>query len=238
MDVRLFEKPIKIAIAGASGGIGGALCRLCQASEQVETIYALSRQPIAGEKIQHFKIDYDDLSTFEQLSEIDSIDVLVIATGALTSLSGPEKRIEQVSEDELSGLYRINAMGPILLAKALHHAFPKHEQSVCMVLSARVGSISDNKLGGWYSYRASKAALNMLFRSYSIEVGRNTGLLVSMYHPGTVETNGFKDYQAHMDPSHIKQPDTVAKDIWKHLSTLTKDNSGKLIDYNGEIIPF
>ena len=234
-----FKGPIKIAIAGASGGIGGALCQLCQESDQVETIYALSRRPVVGDKIQHLRLDYDDLTSLEGLSVIESIDILVIATGVLTlHENGPEKRIEQVSAAELSSLYHTNAMGPVLLAKALHHALAKKDHSVCLVLSARVGSVADNRLGGWYSYRASKAALNMLFRSYSIEVARNSGLQASLYHPGTVSTSGFKDYQSHLDPSHIKQPMQSAKEIWKRLASIDSSDSGQLVDYKGDIIPF
>lgn len=235
----IFQKPIRIAIAGASGGIGGALCELCQQSEQVETIYALSRQPVAGDKIQHFTLDYNNLESLDHLANIESIDILVIATGVLTlQSSGPEKRIDHVSEAELSNLYHTNALGPILLARSLHRALAKKETSICMVMSARVGSIADNRLGGWYAYRASKAALNMLFKSYSIEVARQSGLIVSLYHPGTVSTNGFKDYQTHMDPSHIKQPRQVAEDIWRQLGLVNTKESGTLIDYNGDIIPF
>ncbi len=212
---------------------------MCQESDQIETIYALSRKPVVGNKIQHITLDYDDLATLEGLSVIDSIDILVIATGILTlQVRGPEKRIEQLSEAELSGLYHTNAMGPILLAKALKPALAKKDYSLCLALSARVGSISDNHLGGWYSYRASKAALNMLFRGYSIEVARNSGLLVSLYHPGTVSTSGFKEYQSHLDPSQIKQPMQSAKEIWKRLFTIDRRDSGQLVDYAGEIIPF
>lgn len=235
---KLFHKPIRIAIAGATGGIGGALTKLCQESDDIEKIYALARQPIEGNKIEYHRLDYDDMTSLEGLSAIERIDALVIATGRLTTnINGPEKCIEQVSEEELQNLYRINAMGPILLAKALHHALVRKEPTVCLVLSARVGSISDNHLGGWYSYRASKAALNMLFRSYSIEAARNKGLLVSLYHPGTVGTDGFKAYQNNVDPSHIKKPEEVANDILRRVLT-QPDQSGQLIDYNGEVIQF
>ena len=235
----IFQKPTRIAIAGASGGIGGALTKLCQERDEVETIYALARKPMEGHKIEYHRLDYDDIDTFEALSAIDSIDVLVIATGTLTtSASGPEKRIEQVGHDELQNLYRINAQGPILLAKALHHALVRKEPTVCLALSARVGSISDNHLGGWYSYRASKAALNMLFRSYSIEAGRSSELMVSLYHPGTVGTDGFKAYQKNIEPSHIKEPKEVAEDILNRVLTMQQALSGQLIDYSGEVIPF
>jgi len=231
-------RSMKVAIAGASGGIGGALLRLCQNDSSIETIYALSRQPVSGAKVQYFKIDYDDLSTFEHLSTIESIDALVIATGALTSISGPEKRIEQVGLEELSSLYRINAMGPILLTKALHHAFSKHKRSVCIALSAKVGSISDNYLGGWYSYRASKAALNMLFRSYAIEVSRTSKCIVSLYHPGTVATERFSLFQQHMDQSKIKTPEDVATALLQHINQMTEAHRGKLFDYTNQVIPF
>ena len=235
----LFQKPVKIAIAGASGGIGSALLRKCQESENIEKIYALSRQKVSGDKVQHFSIDYNDIATLDNLSAIESIDVLVIATGALTHREdGPEKRIEQVSKEELLDLYHTNAMGPILLARALHHAFPRQDRSVCVALSARVGSISDNKLGGWYSYRASKAALNMLFHSYAIEAVRNSQSIVSLYHPGTVETRGFRDYQSHMDKSKIFQPEIAAEYLFKHIISTTSQHNGLFIDYKGDLIPF
>jgi NAD(P)-dependent dehydrogenase (short-subunit alcohol dehydrogenase family) len=239
MDFSMFDKPINIAIAGATGGIGGALLKACEADQNVSKIYALSRQKVEGNKVMHFAIDYHNPSTFEQLTAIESLDVLIIATGALTQQdSGPEKRIEQVCAKELANLYQINAMGPILLVKALHHAFSKSQRSLIVALSARVGSISDNHLGGWYSYRASKASLNMLFRSYAIEVSRVNKCIATLYHPGTVSTKNFSVYQKHMDPSKIKDPAIAAEELIKHINNISENHSGRLYDYSNEEILF
>jgi NAD(P)-dependent dehydrogenase (short-subunit alcohol dehydrogenase family) len=135
-------------------------------------------------------------------------------------------------------LFHTNALGPILLAKALRQAFPKESRSFCVALSARLGSVSDNKLGGWYSYRASKAALNMLFHSYAIEVARTSQCIVSLYHPGTVATNGFGDYQTHVNNSMIIVPDRAAEGLWRYIMSATSLQSGKLIDYRGDNISF
>lgn len=234
------SKPLHIVIAGANGGIGGALVKYCQQRSDVAQIYALSRQVVSGDKVIHLPLDYDNPDRLDDIAKsIPELDILIIATGALTHReSGPEKRISDVSIPELSGLYQVNAMGPIMLARALAPLFPKHTPSVCLAISARVGSISDNHLGGWYAYRASKAGLNMLFRSLAIELKRTTECCVSLYHPGTVSSPGFAPYQTHTDPSHIKSPETAASELWQHMMNLSQDHSGKLMDYQGKDITF
>lgn len=132
--------------------------------------------------------------------------------------------------------YRINAVGPALIAKHFLPLMPRNRRTYFAVVSARVGSISDNRLGGWHSYRASKAALNMLVRNLAIEWQRkNPNSIIVSIHPGTVETRLSAPFQG--NPAHPRfAPETAAKQIISTLEGLTPEHSGQLVSYDGRVI--
>jgi NAD(P)-dependent dehydrogenase (short-subunit alcohol dehydrogenase family) len=147
----------------------------------------------------------------------------------------PEKRLEDLNADQLSELIQINAVGPALTIKYFSKLLDP-QNSVMATLSAKVGSIEDNRLGGWYSYRASKAALNMLIKTAAIELARtkpNTALIA--LHPGTVNSNLSKPFKG----EQIGRPSLdAASDMLKVIESLSKEDSGSFISYSGERLPW
>ena len=180
----------RAVVIGASGAIGGALVAALQADPRCGAVSGLSRSgggPQGG-------VDLQDEATLaaaaQALRAQGSVHLVVCATGAL-QVAGrpPEKRLADLEPATLALAHAVNAIGPALVIKHFHGLLPLKGRSLMAVLSARVGSIGDNRLGGWYSYRASKAALNMLLRTAAIEVARQRPLAVlAALHPGTVRS--------------------------------------------------
>lgn len=213
-------------ILGATGGIGRAVVGALQADGVKVT--ALSRS--TGLDIT------DEDSIAATLDGLSPFDLVFVATGALTSTRAvPEKSLRDFSADEAVAQFRLNAVGPALVLKHLRQTLPRTERSVFAVLSARVGSIGDNGLGGWYSYRTSKAALNALIHGAAVELKRShrQAILVAL-HPGTVATEFTESY-----PDHDKvTPDMAARQLLKVIEALTPAQSGGFFDYAGKEIPW
>ena len=232
------------AVFGASGGIGKALVEGLAAGG-VSKIHTGSRSGAApeGDGIIPFRFDYDDPASIADAVEgmRESPPTLVIvATGVLTldDGSGPEKSLKQIDAETMARTLMLNTVGPALVAKHMLPLFPRNRRSVFAALSARVGSISDNRLGGWHSYRASKAALNMLIRNYAIELGRtHEQATVVGLHPGTVDTRLSEPFQGNVPESQLFTPERSANHLLDVISALTPTDSGKCFDWKGEEIP-
>jgi Dehydrogenases with different specificities (related to short-chain alcohol dehydrogenases) len=182
----------KIAIFGANGSIGQALCAHYQKQSDV---YAFTRNDFDIYESGLVKIlldDFNEDSVFQAANKFDNdfFDKIIVSIGILHNESFmPEKRIEEVSSDQFLETIRINTLIPTLIARSFYKKLKKNDKSTLAFLSARVGSITDNRSGGWYSYRASKAALNMVIKNLSIELRRyNKELVVIGLHPGTVDS--------------------------------------------------
>lgn len=216
-------------IIGASGGIGGAIATALR-GRGVEVV-GLSRS-VDGLDIT------DEASILRCLEPLDGpFDLVVIATGTL-QIDGaqPEKSLDSLTAEALIDQFRVNAVGPALVVKHLRPLLPRKGRAVIAVLSARVGSIGDNRLGGWYGYRAAKAALNQLIHGASIELTRKfMGLICVCLHPGTVETGFTKDYQ----DRHATVPaDHAAQRLLQVIDGLTPEVNGRFLDYAGKDIPW
>ena len=214
-------------VIGASGGIGGALADALE--EEGEAVVRLSRP----------ELDLlDEATIFAAAERVRSPSLVVVATGLLhEGEHGPERAIRELDAAWLARQYAVNAIGPALVAKHFLPVMPKTGKSIFAVLSARVGSISDNKLGGWYGYRASKAALNQLVRTLAIEDKRRNdrGVVVAL-HPGTVDTRLSKPFQS--SGRDLFQPDRAAVQLLDVLDGLKPQDSGKLFGWDGaEIVP-
>ena len=174
------------------------------------------------------------------LTAAPHIDRVIVTAGVLHNGEiEPEKRVGALETEAMLHLYQVNAMGPVLFLKSLWPALRRAHPVTAASLSARVGSISDNRLGGWYSYRASKAALNQYMRTLSIELARyNDQAKIVTLHPGTVETNLSQPYRSQIAKGQLKSAAESADQLWAVLDRLSAGDSGGFFAYDGKPIDF
>ena len=221
-------------IIGSSGGLGSALADALERKPGVD-VHRLTRQG-------HPQIDLTDESTIADVANHlkaagCSPDLIIVASGLLhRDGKGPEKSLNEIDADWMIENFKVNAVGPALIAKHFLPLMPRDRRTCFAALSARVGSISDNKLGGWHSYRASKAALNMLIRNLAIEWQRkNPQSIVVGLHPGTVETALSAPFKGNPATERFA-PDKAAEQLLTTLEALKPEQSGELIAYDGQMI--
>lgn len=235
------SKSLTIAIIGANGGIGNALCQYLAQQENVREIIAITRHPFEMDtsKIMNVVVDYCDESSIVTVAKMRRWDLVIDAIGMLSSDEvRPEKSFKQLKLENLQQIFQVNTFYPALLAKHFLPQLKKNEKSVMVFLSARVGSISDNKQGGWYAYRASKAALNMLIKNFAIELKwSNRNAIVIGYQPGTVDTALSKDFQTRVPKGKLFSPQQAAGYLVDVINGLSVADSGELLDWSGNHIP-
>ena len=231
-----------IIIAGSTGAIGREFTRFYSDDSNVEKIVTLSRKKIDSghKKIQSIEVDYSNEKSFENLekiSELEFISTIIIATGMLhRDKIKPEKSIDDINSESLEKVFQINVYGPILLVKKLLPLIKKSQGVKVVFLTARVGSISDNELGGWYSYRSSKSALNMMIKNLSIELQRaNKENIVIGIHPGTVKSALSEPFLRHVKHS-IFSPRESVELMTQVINKISQKDSGKCFDFSGNII--
>ena len=232
-----------IIIAGSSGSIGGEFTKQYTDDPNVEKVVTLSRNVnnLNHEKIQAIKIDYSNEATFKNLDEIsklDSISKVIIATGILhTDQIKPEKSIDSIAAEDMKQVFQVNVFGPILLVKKLIPLIKKSKGVKIVFLTARVGSISDNTLGGWYSYRSSKTALNQIVKNFSIELKRtNKNAIALALQPGTVESKFSEPFKKNVSKNKLFTPDYSVELLSQVIEGSSANESGSLLSYDGEII--
>lgn len=212
-------------IIGASGGIGTAVAQALQARSVDVT--ALSRRT-------HGLDVTDEDSISAVLGALaPGFDLVLVATGALViDGAAPEKTLRRVTAQAMADQFALNCIGPSLVLKHSLRLLPRDRRAVFAALSARVGSIGDNALGGWYSYRTAKAALNQMIHTGAIELGRSHRHAVCVaLHPGTVATEFTADYAA----SHKTVPaDQAAQNLLRVIAGLTADDTGGFFDWQGK----
>ncbi len=208
-------------VIGASGGIGAAL------ADRLARDYNVIR---LGRRTDGLDVT-DDASVARLMRDLPTISVAMVATGILAPEGhGPEKTLDAINPEAMAKVLAVNTIGPALVLK--HLAPHLATDARVGVLTARVGSIRDNRMGGWYSYRASKAAANQIVHGAAIEIGRKRkGAVVVALHPGTVETSFTEGYKA----SKVSA-DNAAANLITVLSDLTPAQSGGFFDYAGEPI--
>ena len=229
-----------IIIAGSSGAIGGEFTKKYTNDLNVEKVVTLSRNVNNHnhKKIQSIKIDYNNEETFKNLDEIsqlDSISKVIIATGILhTDELKPEKSIDSIDGESMKKVFQVNVFGPILLVKTLLPLIKKSKGVKIVFLTARVGSVSDNELGGWHSYRSSKTALNMMIKNLSIELKRlNKEHVVIGIHPGTVKSHLSEPFLRHVKHDVFSPKESVGF-MTKVINEITHMDSGKCFDFSGK----
>ncbi|WP_294036548.1 SDR family NAD(P)-dependent oxidoreductase [Sphingopyxis sp.] len=234
-------------VIGSGGGIGAALVDQLVVSGRFDRIYAGSRRPEASNdpSVKRLTTDILDDNTLaeagRQIANEGALDLLIVATGLLhrgTDIR-PEKSLRQLDASVMAEVFAINSVGPALVAKHFLPLLARRQRAVAIFLSARVGSIADNRLGGWHSYRASKAALNALVRCFAIELGRsNPEAIVAALHPGTVDTPLSEPFQARVAESSLFSADKSAMHIMAVFDQLSSRDSGGFYGWDGRPIPY
>jgi NAD(P)-dependent dehydrogenase (short-subunit alcohol dehydrogenase family) len=234
-----------VAVIGSSGAIGNAISKILKDDETVNSIYNFSRSTSSNtsekENSIYINIESED-SIKEAVQKIPQdlkFDLIFVATGILHNddLVYPEKSIRDISADKLKKVLMVNTVGPTLIGKYFIPFLNKDNKNVFAFLSARVGSISENKLGGWYSYRASKTALNQIVKNFSIEIKRsNPNSIFTVLQPGTVKSNLSKPFEKNVQPDQLFSPDYSAQRMLDVIDRLTPDDSGKFYAWNGDEI--
>ncbi len=231
-------------VIGANGGIGAALVSALAASGRYDRVIAAARRaPDAlppGVEYQPVDIAVP-ASIAAAAARIDTPLIrVVVATGTLhDDDAGPERSLRDLDADRLARLFAINTIGPALVLKHFAPLLARDTPSAIACLSARVGSIADNRLGGWYGYRASKAALNQIVRTAAIELARSRPQAVCVaLHPGTVDTRLSKPFQRGVPPEKLFTPAYSAERLLAVLDALTPAQSGRIFAWDGaEITP-
>lgn len=224
-----FPKPLESVVLGAAGGIGAAI------AERLEGFGPVRRLSRAD----GFDLT-DEASIAAAAGQVGEPRLVVIATGHLHGRGvEPEKRLADLAPDRLAYSFAVNAIGPALAIKHFAPRLPRTGKTVIAVLSARVGSISDNRLGGWYGYRASKAALNQFVRTASIELAvRRPDLACVALHPGTVDTGLSAPFQKGVAPERLFAPDLAADQLLRVIDGLSRADTGRFLAWDGQEVPF
>ena len=226
----MYEYSGRALVFGASGGIGQAFSRFLENKLGSENVVKISRS------FDGFEISNEE-KIFKLSESIEgSFNLIINATGVLqTTEEGPEKTINVVKQKSMIDMMTINAIGPALLLKNFSKKLDKTKFSVFVNLSARVGSITDNRLGGWISYRSSKAALNQIIKTSSIEINRrNKNAICVGLHPGTVKTRFTEKFQ---NTTETISPDKSVKMMMNVVENLSVDDNGYCFAYDGKVIP-
>ena len=234
-------KPLALVI-GAGGGLGAALVQVLSIPGEhgIDSVLSLGRatQPA---------IDYSDEASLQNAAawvaaqcqmQVAELRLLIVASGFLHGAAGqPERSWAHLDADYLRQVFLVNTIGPALVMKHFLPLLPRQGRCVAGFVSAKVGSIGDNALGGWYGYRAAKAALNQLVKTAAIELKRrNPDALCVALHPGTVDTALSKPFAK--TGLKLRSPDVAAKELLSVLAGLEPQQTGSLVDYQGNTLPW
>ncbi|MFN3613930.1 MAG: SDR family NAD(P)-dependent oxidoreductase [Rubrimonas sp.] len=227
-----FRQGARAAVIGASGGIGGAIVDLLRADPGFSEVLGFSRRGTPPLDVT------DEASIAAAAAGAGELDLVFVATGLLHDGDfRPEKDMRALDRDRLLRSFAVNAVGPALAAKHFLPLMPRGRRAVFACLSARVGSISDNRIGGWHGYRASKAALNMLIRNLAIETARKRPehILLAL-QPGTVDTGLSRPFSA--SAPRLMSPAESAAALLRVAAAAEPGWSGGLYDWRGERLPW
>jgi NAD(P)-dependent dehydrogenase (short-subunit alcohol dehydrogenase family) len=226
---------LRAVVIGSSGGIGSALVAAL-AHSGVE-VHALSRSG-GSEPPLDLTSQTSIAEAATRIGQSGPVDLVIVATGLLHSAGiKPEKSWRGLEAGTLAQYFAVNAIGPALVAKHFLPLLSREGRSAFAALSARVGSIGDNRLGGWHGYRASKAALNMLVKTLAIELARTRPEAICVaLHPGTVDTDLSRPFQQSVAPDKLFTPEVAAAHLLTVLERLTPEDSGGCFAWDGRRI--
>jgi NAD(P)-dependent dehydrogenase (short-subunit alcohol dehydrogenase family) len=236
-----------VVVIGASGGIGAALTEQLANDSRVAVVHALARADLEhpSPSVKNGHIDITDEQSIQAAAAgcaaPAGVDLVIVATGVLHR-SGevrPEKRMLELDARVMGEVFAINAIAPALIGKHFLPLMGRGRKTVFAALSARVGSISDNRLGGWLSYRASKAALNMLLKTLAIEQSRTRpDSLVVGLHPGTVDTDLSRPFQQNVPGDKLFTPAFAAGCLLRVIDGLSGPDNGGIFAWDGKSIDY
>lgn len=243
-------------IVGASQGIGLGFVKSLLQDNSIAKIYATYRNADSATELISLQSEYSqklvclsmDIIQESQISaavekigaEIDKLHLVINCVGILhQGEMQPEKSLRQINPDNLIRYFQVNSIGGVLLAKHLQPLFKHQEKNVFACISAKIGSIGDNRLGGWYGYRASKAALNMFMRTTAIEYSRRCPrTIVVTLHPGTTDTNLSQPFQRNVPPEKLFPVERTVKQLLSVITNLKPEDSGEFFSWDGSPLPW
>ncbi len=248
--------PVNALIVGASQGIGLGFVKNLLQDRRIVKIYATSRQPKSALELIALADEYperliclemditDELQIIEAVqkihTQVDKLHLVVNCVGILhEDTLQPEKSLRQINSENLLRYFQINSIGAVLLVKHVLPLFRHKERSVFATISAKLGSIGDNQLGGWYGYRASKAALNMLMRTAAIEYKRSCpkALIVTL-HPGTTDTRLSRPFQGNVPAEKLFSVERTVSQLLAVIEQLQEGDSGQFFSWDGSRLPW
>ncbi|MBD2498007.1 SDR family NAD(P)-dependent oxidoreductase [Nostoc sp. FACHB-280] len=245
-----------VIIIGASQGIGLGFVKQLIQDIRINKIYATYRQEETAQELLELTDEYPDKLTSLQMDITDELQIITVVKNISTQINKlhlvincvgllhegdlqPEKSLKHINPENLLRYFQINSIGAVLLAKHLLPLFRHQEPSVFASISAKVGSIGDNQLGGWYGYRASKAALNMLMRTTAIEYGRSCPqTLVVTLHPGTTDTRLSRPFQRSVPPEKLFSVERTVSQLLTVIEKLEPGDNGQFFSWDGSKLPW
>jgi NAD(P)-dependent dehydrogenase (short-subunit alcohol dehydrogenase family) len=242
-----FPHTLNVVVVGASGDIGSEFVRQLSQDDRVARIHALARNPVndPAAKVFNEHIDICDEDSVDaaaaEVTAAGKLDLVIVATGILHRGEAirPEKSLRDIDAGAMMDVIRVNAIGPALIAKAFLPHMRPGSKSVFAALSARVGSIGDNRLGGWVSYRSSKTALNMILKTLSIEHARRfPESVIAGLHPGTVDTQLSAPFQRRVPEGKLFTASKSVQHMLSVIDRLAPADSGKVFAWDGSPIEY
>jgi NAD(P)-dependent dehydrogenase (short-subunit alcohol dehydrogenase family) len=245
MSLSSLRDGYRAMVFGASGGIGAAIAHVLTEDPRCAHVHAGARSALeVADNVSAFSFELTDEATIakaaDQIGAQGPIDLVIVATGVLHGAGlQPEKAMRALDAAALSRSFAINAIGPALIAKHFLPLMPRDRKSVFAALSARVGSIGDNRSGGWHAYRASKAALNQLIRTCAIELAaRNKHAVCVTLHPGTVDTTMSQPFSASVATGTLFTPEVSARHLLQVMDGLSPVDTAGFFAWDGKAIPY
>jgi NAD(P)-dependent dehydrogenase (short-subunit alcohol dehydrogenase family) len=244
------DMSLNVLVIGASRGIGLEFVRQLLADGRVQHLYATYRDAdspllqIADGRLHCLAVDITSEAQIAAAAQaIQLTGKLHYAINCVGILHDdqlqPEKSLRHIETDRLLQYFQVNSIGAVLWAKHLQPLLKHDEKSVFASVSAKVGSIGDNQLGGWYGYRASKAALNMLMRNVSIEYRRTCPqAIVVLLHPGTTDTDLSKPFQGNVPAGKLFTVERTVRQLLMVITQLQSSDSGKFFNWDGTVLPW
>lgn len=238
-------------VVGAGQGIGLGFVRQLLEGDRVDRLYATYRNPSSELlQIDDPRLHCLALDTTEETQIAAVVQKIQAETSALHTVINcvgvlhdgtlqPEKSLRQINTDQLLHYFQVNSIGAVLLAKHIQPLLKHRDRAVFATISAKVGSIGDNQLGGWYGYRASKAALNMFMRNVAIEYKRTCPrAIVVNLHPGTTDTELSRPFQRNVPPEKLFSVDRTVQQLLTVMDGLQENDSGEFFSWNGDRLPW